>query len=158
MAGYSNTPLPKKLGIVDDAVFVVLEGPDDFEETLGDYGDAVWQKSLMAPLDVVVGFFTSLSKLKAMWPKLTKAAAPYGYVWVAWPKKASGLETDITENALREHLLPTGWVDNKVCAIDDIWSGLRFVLRKENRPDGGRRRRPGPSAKRVKEAADWPPY
>jgi hypothetical protein len=140
MAGYSNTPLPKKLGIVGDAVFVVFDGPDDFEETLGDYGDAVWQKSLLAPLDVVVAFFTSRAKLNAVWPRLTKAAAPDGYVWVAWPKKASGVPTDITETGLREDLLPTGWVDNKVCAIDDMWSGLRFVLRKELRPDGGKRR------------------
>jgi hypothetical protein len=158
MAGYSNTPLPKKLGIVSDAVFVVVDGPPDFEKTLGDYGDAVWQQSLMAPLDVVVAFFTSRSKLKALWPRLTKAAAPNGYVWVAWPKRASGLATDITETALREDLLPSGWVDNKVCAIDGTWSGLRFVLRKELRPGAGRRRQPGPSAKRAKYEAEWPPY
>ena len=135
------TPLPKKLGIVGDAVFVVLDAPLDFEDTLGDYGDAVWQKSLLAPLDVVVAFFTKRLKLNAAWPKLTKAAAPDGGIWVAWPKKSSGVPTDITENVLREDLLPTGWVDNKVCAIDDTWSGLRFVLRKELRRPGDKRRR-----------------
>jgi len=139
MAGYSGTPLPKKLGIVGDAVFVVLDPPLGFEDTLGDYGDAVWQKSLMAPLDVVVAFFTSRSKLNAMWPRLTKAAAPDGGIWVAWPKRSSGVITDISENGLREDLLPSGWVDNKVCAIDDTWSGLRFVLRKEQRPKKGKR-------------------
>jgi hypothetical protein len=140
MAGYSGTPLPKKLGIVDDAVFVVVDPPDGFDETLGDFGDAVWQKSLLAPVDVVVAFFTSRARLVAAWPKLTKAAAPAGGVWVAWPKKTSGVATDITENLLREDLLPTGWVDNKVCAIDETWSGLRFVLRKELRRPGDKRR------------------
>ena len=140
MAGYSGTPLPKKLGIVGDVVFVVVDPPKDFPETLGDYGEAVWQKSLLAPIDVVVAFFTSRAKLVAAWPRLTKAAAQDGGIWVAWPKKSSGLPTDITENVLREELLPSGWVDNKVCAIDDTWSGLRFVLRKELRRPGDKRR------------------
>ena len=133
-AGYSGTPLPKKLGIVDDAVFTVRHAPANFADTLGDYGDAVWQRSLLAPIDVVVAFFTQKAKLVAEWSSLTDAAQPAGGVWVAWPKKSSGMATDITEDVLRKVLLPTGWVDNKVCAIDDTWSGLRFVLRKENRP------------------------
>lgn len=133
-AGYSGTPLPKKLGIVGDAVFTVLHAPADFVETLGDYGDAIWQRSLLAPIDVVVAFFTERKALVAEWPKLAEAAQPAGGVWVAWPKKASGVPTDITEDVLRAQLLPTGWVDNKVCAIDSTWSGLRFVLRKDNRP------------------------
>lgn len=133
-AGYSGTLLPKKLGIVGDAVFTVLHAPADFAETLGDYGDAVWQSSLLAPIDVVVAFFTDRKALVAEWPKLAEAAQPAGGVWVAWPKKTSGVPTDITEDVLRAQLLPTGWVDNKVCAIDNTWSGLRFVLRKDNRP------------------------
>lgn len=139
MAGYSGTPLPKKLGIVGDIVFVTVEAPPQFEATLGDYGAAVWQRSLLPPVDVIVAFFTSRAKLVATWPKLAAAAQPDGAVWVAWPKKTSGIATDITEDALREDLLPTGWVDNKVCAIDEVWSGLRFVLRKELRPAGKRR-------------------
>ena len=139
MAGYSGTPLPKKLGIVDDAVFVVVNAPDGFADVLGDYGGAVWQKSLLAPVDVVVAFFTSRSKLVTAWPKLTAAATPNGGVWVAWPKKSSGVATDITEDVLRAELLSSGWVDNKVCAIDDTWSGLRFVLRKELRRPGAKR-------------------
>jgi hypothetical protein len=139
MAGYSGTPLPKKLGIVGEAVFVVVNPPDGFSDELGDYGDAVWQKSLLAPVDVVVAFFTSRAKLVAAWPKLTAAAAPNGGVWVAWPKKSSGVATDITEDVLRAELLPSGWVDNKVCAIDDTWSGLRFVLRKELRRPADKR-------------------
>ena len=132
-AGYSGTPLPKKLGIDDDTVFTVRHAPYDFAATLGDVGGAVWQRSLLAPLDVVVAFHTKRVALTAEWPKLTAAVAPDGAVWVAWPKKTSGVPTDITEDVLREELLPTGWVDNKVCAIDATWSGLRFVLRKELR-------------------------
>jgi len=139
VAGYSNTPLPRKLGIIGDAVFVVVDGPPGFEDTLGDYGDAVWQQSLMSPVDVVVGFFTARSKLNSAWPRLTKAAAPNGGIWIAWPKRSSGVVTDISENTLRDDILPSGWVDNKVCAIDDTWSGLRFVLRKELRPAAKRR-------------------
>ena len=106
MAGYSGTPLPKKLGIVGDAVFVVVDAPEEFAATLGDFGDAVWQRSLLAPLDVVVAFFTSRTELVAAWPKLTEAVEPDGSVWVAWPKKTSGVATDITEDVLREELLP----------------------------------------------------
>ena len=133
-AGYSGTPLPKKLGIVDDVVFTVLHAPPGFEATLGDYGNAVWQRNLMPPIDVVVAFFTERVRLRDEWPTLTEAAQPAGGIWVAWPKKASGVATDIVEDALRATLLKTGWVDNKVCAIDDTWSGLRFVMRAENRP------------------------
>ena len=132
-SGYSATPLPKKLGIVDDVVFSVRNAPVHFAELLGDVSPAVWQRSLMAPLDVVVAFHRLRATLVAEWPKLTAAVEPAGAVWVAWPKQASGVATDITEDVLRAELLPTGWVDNKVCAIDEVWSGLRFVQRKELR-------------------------
>ena len=133
-AGYSGTPLNKKLGITGDVVFTVLHAPPTFKGLLGEYGDAIWQKNLMPPIDVIVAFYTERTKLRDEWKTLTDAAQPVGAVWVAWPKKSSGVATDITEDALRATLLKTGWVDNKVCAIDDTWSGLRFVLRKENRP------------------------
>ena len=71
--------------------------------------------------------------MRGEWERLTAAVAPTGTVWIAWPKKASKVPTDITEDVLRAELLPTGWVDNKVCAIDDTWSGLRFALRRELR-------------------------
>ena len=134
MAGYSGTPLPKKLGIVGDVVFTTLGEPPTFAPALGDYGEAVWQRSLLAPLDVVVAFVTARAQLTRLWPKITAPLTPAGAVWIAWPKKSSGVPTDITEDVLRDVLLPTGWVDNKVCAIDETWSGLRFVLRKELRP------------------------
>jgi hypothetical protein len=140
-AGYSGTPLAKKLGIVGDVVFTVRHAPADFAQVLGDIGDAVWQQSLLAPLDVVVAFHSVRAALVAEWPKLTAPVQPAGGVWVAWPKRSSGVPTDITEDVLRAELLPTGWVDNKVCAIDETWSGLRFVLRKELRRPNERARR-----------------
>lgn len=132
-AGYSGTPLPKKLGITGEAVFTLVDAPTGFLAMLGDVGLAVHQRNLMPPIDVVVAFFTERARLEARWPALADAALPDGAVWVAWPKKTSGRPTDLTEDVLRAVLLPTGWVDNKVCAIDDTWSALRFVLRKELR-------------------------
>ena len=135
MAGYSGTPLPKKLGIGNGTRFAVKSSPPGFAASLGPLPPEAEQLSrIRPPLDVVVAFFTARARVVAAWPKLTEAVAPKGTVWVAWPKRASGMATDITEDTLREDLLPTGWVDNKVCAIDDTWSGLRFALRKELRP------------------------
>jgi hypothetical protein len=137
-AGYSGTPLPKKLGIKEGTLFAAVHAPDGFDTTLGALpAEAEWRSRLSPGLDVVIAFYTSRAALVEEWPKLTKAAAPNGTIWVAWPKKASPrkvkVATDITEDVLREQLLPSGWVDNKVCAIDDTWSGLRFALRRELR-------------------------
>ena len=134
----SNVPLTKKLGIGDDTVFVVLHAPAGFNAVLGPVGGAVRQQHLMPPVDVVVTFHTRRADLVREWPSLTEAAAPDGAVWVAWPKKTSGVASEITEDVLRAELLRTGWVDNKVCSIDTTWSALRFVLRKDQR--GPRRR------------------
>ena len=133
-AGYSGTPLPKKLGIKEGTLFATVHEPDEFETTLGALPAEAERRARLSPgLDVVIAFYTSRAVLVKEWTQLTRAAAPNGTVWVAWPKKASKVPTDITEDALRELLLPTGWVDNKVCAIDDTWSGLRFALRRELR-------------------------
>jgi hypothetical protein len=133
-AGYSGTPLPKKLGIKEGTRLAAVHAPDGFDATLGELPAEVERRSRLAgEVDVVVAFYTSRKTLAAEWPKLIQAAAPNGTVWVAWPKKASKMPTDITEDVLRELLLPSGWVDNKVCAIDDTWSGLRFALRRELR-------------------------
>ena len=133
-AGYSGTPLPKKLGIKEGTLFATVHAPADFDATLGALPAEAEHRARLSPdLDVVIAFYTSRGSLAKEWSKLTTAAAPTGTVWVAWPKKASKVPTDITEDALRELLLPTGWVDNKVCAIDDTWSGLRFALRRELR-------------------------
>jgi hypothetical protein len=119
-AGYSGTPLPNKLGIKPDGRFCVLHAPDGFDSTLDVLpAGAIWVDALEAGIDD--------------WQSLTDAVAPAGTVWVCWPKRASKLPTDITEDVLRQLLLPTGWVDNKVCAVDATWSGLRFALRRELR-------------------------
>lgn len=134
-AGYSGTPLPKKLGIKEGTCFAARSAPDGFADVLVPLPEtAVWKKQVRPGLDVVIAFFTRRARLNSEWSKLTAAVAPNGAVWVAWPKKSSGVSTDITEDVLREDLLPTGWVDVKVCAVDQTWSGLRFVLRKELRP------------------------
>ena len=133
-AGYSGTPLPKKLGIKEGSLLATVHAPEGFEATLGALPpEAEWRTRLSPGLDVVVAFYTSGATLAKEWSKLTDAVTPNGTVWVAWPKKASKMPTDITEDVLRELLLPSGWVDNKVCAIDDTWSGLRFALRRELR-------------------------
>ena len=90
-------------------------------------------RRLAADLDVALLFVTARRELERRFPRVAGAMRPNGCLWVAWPKKASGMATDLTEDVLRDVCLPAGWVDNKVCAITDVWSGLRFVLRKENR-------------------------
>jgi hypothetical protein len=134
VAGYSGTPLATKLGIKEGMVVHASDAPDDFARLLEPLPPAVtWRATLRRPVDLVIAFFTEQAALRRRWPKLTSAAGPTGTVWVAWPKKASGLPTDLTEQTFRDLLLPTGWVDVKVCAIDGTWSGLKFVLRKELR-------------------------
>ena len=133
-AGYSGTPLPKKLGIKVGTRFATKHAPSGFDATLGELPpDADWRCQVRPHLDVVVAFSTSLATMIREWPKLTAAVEPDGAVWLAWPKKASRVPTDITEDVLREEFLATGWVDTKVCAIDETWSGLRFQLRREHR-------------------------
>ena len=135
MAGYSGTPLVQKLGIKEGTRMAVVNPPAGFRDELGELPLAVeWANRVRPPLDLVIAFHTRRAELVRNWPALAAAATPTGAIWFAWPKKASGLATDINENVLREEILPTGWVDNKVCAIDDTWSGLRFVLRVERRP------------------------
>ena len=134
MAGYSGTPLAKKLGIKDGATVAWIGAPDGFDELVAPLPDDVTVRSRLGPgLDVVVAFFTEAGALARRLPALTKAVFPAGGLWIAWPKRASGVPTDITEDTIRDIALPTGLVDNKVCAIDDTWSGLRLVWGKEHR-------------------------
>lgn len=134
MAGYSGTPLPKKLGLREGTRFATRHAPDGFSDALAALPpETEWRRQVRPGLDVVIGFYTRRSKMTADWPRLTAAVEPNGTVWIAWPKRASKVPTDITEDVLREEFLPTGWVDNKVCAIDETWSGLRFALRRELR-------------------------
>ena len=134
MAGYSGTPLVKKLGIKDDHVVGLLGAPAGFVDLLVDLPPTVELRSRAAgTLDVVVSFHTRRRDLERRLPAILKAMRIDGGWWVVWPKRASGVPTDITEDTVREIALPLGLVDNKVCAIDETWSGLRVVWRKERR-------------------------
>jgi hypothetical protein len=131
----SGTPLVNKLGIKPDARVGVIGEPDGFDATLGELPIGVQARRVArGPLDVIVAFFSARSDLERRLPALKRALAPDGGLWIAWPKRASGVTTDVTENAVRELGLAAGLVDNKVCAIDDIWSGLRLVYRLRDRP------------------------
>ena len=134
-AGYSGTPLPKKLGIAEGSRVAILRAPPGFcEATLVPLPAGVRVLArLGSKLDVVLLFVTTRDHLDARLAAIRASLTPAGGLWVAWPKRASKVETEITEDVLREMLLPTGLVDNKVCAIDATWSGLRFVLRRELR-------------------------
>ena len=133
MAGYSGTPLAKKLGIKEDHRLALLGAPKGF--AIDDLPAGVAAKTaLRSTSDVIVSFHTERADLAQRLPALLRGLDVDGGLWVAWPKRASGVPTDITEDVVREVALPTGLVDVKVCAIDDTWSGLRLCLRKELRP------------------------
>lgn len=134
MVGYSGTPLARKLGIKEGARLALLGAPDGFDAELDPLPDGVQVLRRLAPrLDVAVLFATTRADLERRFGPAAKAVAPAGGLWIAWPKRSSGVATDLTENVLREVGLPHGLVDNKVCAVTDVWSGLRFVWRLENR-------------------------
>jgi hypothetical protein len=143
-AGYSGTPLPRKLGIKPGHAVAVLGGPQGFagdlaaasgadveEEPRG--GAGARGEAAAGPLDVIVTFVRWREDLESQLPGLRQRMAPACGLWVAWPKKAAKVPTDMTEHVVREIALPTGLVDNKVCAIDEVWSGLRLVIRRELR-------------------------
>jgi hypothetical protein len=133
-AGYSGTPLPKKLGVKEGHRVAWLAAPDHFHELLGELPAGVTvSRRLSKGLDVLVQFATSRAELKRRLPKLMEAVFPDGSAWVSWPKKSSGVKTDITEDTIREDALPLGLVDVKVAAVDETWSGLKLVVRKELR-------------------------
>ena len=135
MAGYSGTPLPRKLGIKEGHDVAFVAAPDGFRETLGELPEGVRVKSrATGPLDVIVLFVTLRAELERRFERLRAAMDPAAGFWVAWPKRASGVDTDMTEDVAREVGLGEGLVDNKVCAIDETWSGLRLVIRVEDRP------------------------
>jgi hypothetical protein len=143
MAGYSGTPLVQKLGIKPDHCIALIDSPEGFDRTLGalPVGVSVSDNARGGePLDVIVFFTTSATKLRQRFASLARRLAPAGGFWVAWPKRASGVATDLTEDVVRAIALEAGLVDNKVCAIDEVWSGLRLVIRVKDRPKGGRRR------------------
>jgi hypothetical protein len=129
-AGYSGTPLAKKLGIKEGASVAFLEAPAGFDESVAPLPDGVEVARKARPgVDVVVFFTRTRRELEERIEALRAAIAPAGGLWVGWPKRASGVETDMTEDVVREVALPLGLVDVKVCAIDETWSGLRLVIR-----------------------------
>jgi hypothetical protein len=134
MAGYSGTPLPRKLGIKPGHRVLVLNAPDGFAETLGELPDGVALRgSARGKADVIVSFHDRRAELARRMPKLRALMEPAAGLWIAWPKRASKLPTDLTEDVVRELALANTLVDNKVCAIDETWSGLRLVIRLRDR-------------------------
>ena len=132
MAGYSGTPLPQKLGIKEGHRVALIDPPGGFD--LGTLPtDATVARKLGKQHDVIVAFVKSRGELAARIAELRPRMTQAGGLWIAWPKKASGIATDMTEQTIRDVALPTGLVDNKVCAIDETWSGLRLVIRRELR-------------------------
>jgi hypothetical protein len=132
-AGYSGTPLERKLGFKPGMTAAFLDAPERLDGLLGDLDGVSVKRSLRGRADVVLCFVTARKVLAGRAMRLREAIAPDGMVWVCWPKRASKVPTDVTEDVVREVLLPTGLVDVKVAAIDETWSGLKLVVRRELR-------------------------
>ena len=132
-AGYSGTPLPKKLGLKPgQRVYVGGPAPADF---LAEVDDVTWLRQARAPVDVAIVFTMSSADYRKRLASVMKVLAADGSLWVAWPKKASGVATDLDDCVIRDFAVgETALVDNKVCAIDETWSGLRLVVRVSARP------------------------
>ena len=133
MAGYSGTPLAKKLGITDDMTVVLVGEPKAYRNLLDLPKSVTFASSFNKSTDLVHHFTAKKSELAKALKSYRAKLKPDATVWVSWPKKASKVPTDITEDVVREVALPLGFVDVKVCAIDETWSGLKLVVRKELR-------------------------
>jgi hypothetical protein len=130
------TPLPVKLGIGEGDEVALIGAPERFEDTLGELPDVASLHTDLADdarYDVIVFFITERAELEAELPNLRASMAPACGLWIAFPKRASKVATDVTDHVIREIALPTGLVDNKVCAIDATWTGIRLVIRRVNR-------------------------
>ena len=134
MPGYSGTPLPKKLGIKDGFQVSLIDAPAEVvAELKSSLEKCKIAKNGKAALDFAMLFTKSSTALKKEFPRVAKYLTPPGMLWVSWPKKTSGVPTDLNENIVREIGLAAGLVDVKVCAVTDIWSGLKFVRRLKDR-------------------------
>ena len=132
--GYSGTPLAKKLGLKDGHRVLLVGAPEGFERRLEPLPPGVvLTRRARDGLDAVLFFSRERAEIERRHEALARRLTPKGMLWLAWPKRASGVPTDVTEDVLRDVLLPSGMVDTKVCAIDETWSGLRFVRRRELR-------------------------
>jgi hypothetical protein len=134
MVGYSGTPLAKKLGIKEQANVVAVDAPATYRKLLEPLPAAVrFSSTIDDTVDIVHVFSAERAPLSRALASYRKTLNPSAAVWVSWPKKSAKVPTDITEDVVREIALPLGFVDIKVCAIDDVWSGLKLVVRKELR-------------------------
>jgi hypothetical protein len=137
MSGYSGTPLIKKLGLKAPMQFLVKDAPHAYEEWLGELPGGITLVSIAdPPVDAAHLFVTERAVLEAELVALREQLDQAGFIWVSWPKKASRVPTDITEDTIRDVALPLGYVDIKVCAVSEIWSGLKLVIRKTERTKG----------------------
>ncbi|MBI3477645.1 MAG: DUF3052 family protein [Acidobacteria bacterium] len=135
MPGYSGTPLPKKLGIKEGLRVRLIRMPPDVHAELQDaLARCRIVKDLAGPLDFIHLFSKSRRELEREMLRAAKALAPAGMIWISWPKKSSGVATDLTEDVIRQTGLGIGLVDVKVCAVTEVWSGLKFVIPVKNRP------------------------
>lgn len=134
VAGYSGKPLVQKLGIKPGTNIAILNAPKGYDRTIGKLPKGVNRVPGMAnPLDFIQFFASEQRTLEREFAKLTRALTPAGMLWISWPKKSSGVATDLTEDVIRAVGLAHGLVDVKVAAVDDVWSGLKFVRRLEDR-------------------------
>jgi hypothetical protein len=134
MAGYSGKPIVQKLGIKPGFRIFVGHAPSGYSDIVGKLpADVTVAVRLKPPLDMVHVFATEAAGLAGKLRLYRAAIAPDGMIWVSWPKKASGVTTDLTDVVVRDTALPLGLVDIKVCAIDGVWSGLKFVIPKDQR-------------------------
>ena len=131
LAGYSGTPMPKKLGIKQGSTVALVTAPPDFEQTLGALPEAAEvQRGMAGQPDVIILFTRERARLEAGVREMKERMPKGGRLWLAWPKKASGVVTDVSEPVVREVGLAAGLVDYKICAFDSMWSGLLFARRK----------------------------
>jgi hypothetical protein len=134
MAGYSGTPLPKKLGVKENQRIGLINNPGDSASLLGDLpANTHVVSKLTAPLDLVLLFVKTERELAKRFPSIARKIAANGMIWVAWPKKSSGVPTDLSFERVQRIGLDSGLVDVKICAVDEVWSGLKFVIRLKDR-------------------------
>ena len=134
MAGYSGKPLVQKVGIKPEMRIAIVNAPRGYGRVLGKLPSRVTRKaSAVGPLDFVQFFTTERRELQRRFAALARALAPAGMLWISWPKKSSGVTTDLTEDVIRAIGLAHGLVDVKVAAVDEVWSGLKFVRRVKDR-------------------------
>jgi hypothetical protein len=137
MAGYSNMPLAKKLGVKDGDALWLRHAPSAFQ--IDRPPNTTLRRRRSARVDIIVAFFTRSADLASEIEDLATVIFPSASLWIAWPKRASGISTDLADTVVRDLALPLGLVDNKVCAIDETWSGLRVVWRLDRRTNAPKR-------------------